>query len=90
MSKVFVHKLMRVEWQIVRTVVDQYGEQTGSGQWLASYPTREEALDDILKFGKLHKYRENTYEPINNNGYGYERIVIDYREVLVSTSLNPL
>lgn len=71
----FKIKSYRVEWQIVDQPQGQDGEPMGEGTVLARLPTREQAMDELGKYGHLiNKW-------VLKEGSFYSRIEIRYREV---------
>lgn len=74
------YKLRRCEWQIVIQQVDQYHQPVGFAERLESYPTRQEALDNLKRFGIEHRFIKGRWVPIAA-AHDYEVLEIVYREV---------
>lgn len=70
----FKIKSYRVEWQIFEL---HHGEPMG--EVLARLPTREQAMDELGKYGDPHPYLIDTWVPKEESFY--RRIEIRYREV---------
>lgn len=76
----FKIKSYRIEWQIVDQPQGQYGEPMGEGEVLARLPTREQAMDELGKYGNPHPYLKETWVP-KEGPLAYRRIEVRYREV---------
>ena len=80
----FKIKSYRVEWQIVDQPHGQYGEPMGEGKVLARLPTREQALDELGKYGNPHPHLKETWVP--KEDFFYRRIEVQYREVPIKAA----
>jgi hypothetical protein len=74
-------KTLRCEWQVVIQIVDQYGcAMRDSRVVLASWPTADEAYQDLPNHGSEHKYVMGRWIP-DHSISAYEWLEVQYREV---------
>lgn len=82
--KNFRTKTLRCEWQVVIQQVDQYGSKCQHpAVVLDSWPTAEEAYNDLPNHGYEDEYVKGRWIP-NNAMCAYEWLEVQYREVEVA------
>lgn len=82
--KNFRIKTLRCEWQVVIQQVDQYGcKYPNSAVVLESWPTADEAYNDLPNHGYEHEYVKGRWIP-NGAISAYEWLEVQYREVEVA------
>lgn len=79
----FTYITRRIEHQVRRQPVGQYGEDMGAAEVLSRHPTREAAVADRPNHGKEHEHVKGRWVP--HGSRGYEEISIVYTEVPVPT-----
>ena len=78
----FKIKTIRCEWQVVIEDVDQYDQSTGKHKVLSSWPSYQQAYDDLPNHGIEHQYVKRWIP--KSPEHPYQFLKVQYTEVDIS------